>query len=76
MKFKNVVESKRTNATTNSQKLTGWTRLAQEFNSISTDSYRTPNHLKTCWENIKKAKEKEVSNRKREIFMTGKFPLF
>ncbi|KAJ8706251.1 hypothetical protein PYW08_002060 [Mythimna loreyi] len=71
MKYKDIVENKRTDATSNVQKAAGWTRLAQEFNSMSSNRNRTPNSLKTCWENIKRNTKKQVSDRKKQIFKTG-----
>ncbi|KAJ8726085.1 hypothetical protein PYW07_000783 [Mythimna separata] len=69
MKYKDIVENKRTDATSNVQKAAGWKRLTKEFNRLSSNINRTPRNIKICWENIKRATKKQVS--KKETFITG-----
>ncbi|XP_063832046.1 uncharacterized protein LOC135081226 [Ostrinia nubilalis] len=71
LKYQDLVENKRTDATTNSSKLKGWIRLTDEFNTISTFCHRTHVVLKCCWENIKRQSKKDQADRKKKIFMTG-----
>ncbi|XP_045449352.1 uncharacterized protein LOC123657907 [Melitaea cinxia] len=71
LKYQNVVENKRTDATTNSTKLQGWIRLAEEFNTISSFCHRTHTVLKCCWENIKRQTKKDRADKKKKLFMTG-----
>lgn len=73
LKYKDLVENKRTDATTNSAKLQGWIRLAEEFNTISTFCHRTHAVLKCCWENIKRQTKKDRADRKKTLFMTGMY---
>ncbi|KAL4710630.1 hypothetical protein ACJJTC_003266 [Scirpophaga incertulas] len=71
LKYRDDVENKKTDATTNSQKCNAWIRLAKEFNSISTFFYRSHQSLKTCWDNIKRQSKKDKASLKKEIFKTG-----
>ncbi|RVE41428.1 hypothetical protein evm_013922 [Chilo suppressalis] len=71
LKYRDIVENKRTDATTNSVKIKGWIRLTEEFNTISTYCHRTHTVLKCCWENIKRQSKKDRAARKKSLFMTG-----
>ncbi|KAI8422019.1 hypothetical protein MSG28_009922 [Choristoneura fumiferana] len=71
IKYRTVIENKKSDATTNAEKVNGWKLLSDEFNAISTYCKRAPESLKTCWENIKRQTKKESASRKREMFKTG-----
>lgn len=72
LKYRESIENKCTDATSNSAKMKGWIRLAEEFNTISTYCHRKHPELKRCWENIKRQTKKDCAARKKNIFMTGR----
>ncbi|KAL0809126.1 hypothetical protein ABMA28_012750 [Loxostege sticticalis] len=71
LKYRESIENRCTDATSNSAKMKGWIRLAEEFNTISTYCHRKHPELKRCWENIKRQTKKDCAARKKNIFMTG-----
>lgn len=72
IKYRDLIENKKSDATTNADKARGWKRLSEDFNALSTHCKRSPESLKTCWENIKRQTKKQSASRKRELFKTGK----
>lgn len=71
-KYKNIVECKKTDATTWREKECAWKKIESEFNSQSPAGIcRTVDNLKKYFENQKKATRKVVANEKRSFFRTG-----
>lgn len=74
-KYKIIIENKKTDAVTNSEKEKAWGKIAEEFNSVSPgNAYRDQNSLKKMFLNMKTAIRKEVADEKIELFKTGGGP--
>lgn len=75
LKHKNVIENKKTNSTTNSEKNEAWSEIAQEFNATSTDfNNRTVEQLKRCYENRRQSLRKQKAEVRQECLKTGGGP--
>lgn len=70
-KHKDVLESKRNDFRTISQKNSLWETLSQEFNSQSGVTKRDAKQLKKCWENLKMRAKKVLAKEKRAAKLTG-----
>ncbi|KAK4885155.1 hypothetical protein RN001_001426 [Aquatica leii] len=70
-KYKDILENKKTDCVSVSQKKKTWIQLAVEYNSLAENSSRTPQQLKKCWENLKNKRKMELSLEKRERLTTG-----
>ncbi|CAG4965236.1 unnamed protein product [Parnassius apollo] len=70
LKYKDVVENKKTDAVTIAHKNEGWKVLTEEFNSLSSFNVRNTDQLRTCWDNLKRTTRKDKAATK-EIFLTG-----
>ncbi|CAH1117627.1 unnamed protein product [Phaedon cochleariae] len=72
LRFKHVVESKKTDAVTWRDKNSTWTKIATLFNSQSpTGTYRDVTSLRKVYENVKKTVRKTVSDEKVSFKKTG-----
>ncbi|CAG4967965.1 unnamed protein product [Parnassius apollo] len=71
LKYKDVVENKKTDAVTIAHKNEGWKVLTEEFNSLSSFNVRNTDQLRTCWDNLKRTTRKDKAATKKEIFLTG-----
>ncbi|KAJ8948080.1 hypothetical protein NQ318_008431 [Aromia moschata] len=70
--LKHIIENKKTDAVTNSEKEKAWNKIANEFNAISpSGTFRDGQSLKKTYLNIKMAVRKEVADEKIETFKTG-----
>ena len=68
--YKNVIECKKTDATSWKDKDTAWENIADIFNSI-TESFRSKKTLRSKYDDLKKSVRKKVSHNKMEQFKTG-----
>ncbi|XP_025267833.1 myb/SANT-like DNA-binding domain-containing protein 4 [Camponotus floridanus] len=69
--FKNIIECKRTDATTWREKDAAWEKVAAEFNSNSGEIFRTKKTLKAKYEDLKKSIKKKLAHNRMEKFKTG-----
>lgn len=69
-KYSSVVESKKTNAVTWSQKRDMWDKIASEFQK-QCETYRTVSNLKAKYENLKKKTKQTMASARKEIYLTG-----
>ncbi|CAH0716161.1 unnamed protein product, partial [Brenthis ino] len=51
-----------------------WARLTEEFNSVETNSKRTEQQLKKCWDNLKTRRKGVLALQKKERMRTGGGP--
>lgn len=72
LKYKAIVENKKTDAVSNEQKMLGWKKIAEEFNATSPNLQpRTVESIKKFYDNKKKEVRKEVAEEKKELLLTG-----
>ncbi|KAF5280159.1 hypothetical protein FQR65_LT15051 [Abscondita terminalis] len=69
-----IIESKKTDAVSVSEKKRGWIAIAQEFNAIGEHFNRTPEQLRKTWENMKSRRRKELAAEKINRMATGGGP--
>lgn len=67
-KYKEVIENKKTDALTNSEKAAAWLSLTLDFNTISTVYKRTENNLKNLWDTLKKKCKKGTQQPENRYF--------
>ncbi|XP_071056108.1 myb/SANT-like DNA-binding domain-containing protein 3 [Onthophagus taurus] len=73
-KYQKVLETKRTDTTTNKNKGTVWDKLTNEFNDRSGAVYRNSKILKNKSENIKRRTKEKFSKEKAVRYRTGGGP--
>lgn len=70
-KYKDIVENKKTDSVTATQKNEAWEEISEEFNNTGIYVFRSKEILKRMYENKKKELRKTVAAEKRENFKTG-----
>ncbi|CAH1105737.1 unnamed protein product [Psylliodes chrysocephalus] len=71
-KYKDIIENKKTDASSTSDKLKAWARNSLEFNSVSPNFVSRPIlSLKKFYENKKKEVRKQVAEERKEVLLTG-----
>lgn len=71
-KYKNIIESKKTDKVSWKDKNDTWERIGNEFNSIApSGTYGTTDSLKKFYENLKKETRKNAAQEKMEQFKIG-----
>ena len=70
VKYKHVIENKKTDAMTVQQKEEGWRKLTDEFNASSSVK-RSYTQIKQAYSNYKKKAKKDAASDKVEIYKTG-----
>ncbi|KAI4468172.1 apontic [Holotrichia oblita] len=70
-KYKNIIENKKTDATTWKEKENTWKKITSEFNSQCCGNYRSTESLKKYYENQKKMLRKNVVENKKKMQQTG-----
>ncbi|KAK4872750.1 hypothetical protein RN001_014779 [Aquatica leii] len=74
-KYALILEDKKTDRASTSEKLKAWQVVEEEFNASSTSTtYRDATCLKKCYENRKKELRKSIAQERREILLTGGGP--
>lgn len=63
-KWSAVVECKKTNSLSKTQKIAGWKKIEEDFNSDNAATFRSWAVLKKKWENLKKNCKKKYSDMK------------
>lgn len=72
LKYKDVLENKKTNAVANNDKNEAWVKITREYNATSSDlNGRSTDQLKRCYENKKQATRKKKSQMRQEALKTG-----
>lgn len=71
MKYKDVLESKKTDALSINKKKATWCKLSAEYNSIHGVRPRDVKQIRKCWENLKCKWKKERGQQVRDVFATG-----
>ena len=64
VKYKEVIENKRTDLVTSKSREKAWKEIECDFNSRNTEHFRDWKSLKLCYENIKKKTKKSLANEK------------
>ncbi|KAF5302058.1 hypothetical protein FQR65_LT19133 [Abscondita terminalis] len=73
--FKSVVENKKTDTVTWTDKEIAWSSITKQFNAISPgNTFRSKEPLKKLYENKKKEARRSAANEKREVLKTGGGP--
>jgi len=71
-KYKNIIESKKSNVVTWKDKEKAWLKIECEFNSKNNDNtFRSAKHLKEKYNNLKKNTKKKFAIEKMNISKTG-----
>ncbi|KAK4887429.1 hypothetical protein RN001_003700 [Aquatica leii] len=70
-RFINIIENKKTDAVSVSDRKKVWQTIAKEFNAIGEHCNRTPDQLRKCWENMKSRRKKELAAEKMNRMATG-----
>ncbi|CAH2000698.1 unnamed protein product [Acanthoscelides obtectus] len=70
LRYKNIVECKRTDAVTWKQKAAAWEKIAELYNSATTES-RTADQLRCKFDNLKKEVRKYEAHRRQNLLRTG-----
>lgn len=74
-RYKDIVENKKTNATTTEEKNKAWIKIASEFNAQSPNYIkRSEESLKAYYKNQKELLKKKVGNERKNIYLTGGGP--
>ncbi|KAJ8913083.1 hypothetical protein NQ315_006584 [Exocentrus adspersus] len=72
MKYKNVVENKKTDQVSVGEKVAAWQKITAEFNAVAPNlCTRSTESLKKFYDNKKKEVRKRVAEEKKEIYATG-----
>ena len=67
-----ILENKKTDATTNSEKTDAWKKITQRFNSTSPSMIpRTIDSLRKYYEHMKENLRKRTADQKKELYKTG-----
>ena len=72
-RYKDIIECKRTDTQTRSEKAEAWNVLCATFNAQSSVYFRSVENLKSLWDNLKKGARKTASHELTEINKTGMF---
>ncbi|XP_054930764.2 uncharacterized protein [Dermacentor andersoni] len=67
----NVLENKRTDAVSLSEKKKKWQQIEEQFNSKNGVHPRTENQLRKCWDNLKEKWRRAKATDTKELFRTG-----
>ncbi|KAI4460658.1 hypothetical protein MML48_5g00010615 [Holotrichia oblita] len=71
-KYKDIVENKKTDNVSNSEKITAWQNIAKEFNSQSPNFVtRSVDSLKKYYDNLKKGMRKRAASERSKMYKTG-----
>ena len=68
--FKNIIETKRTDALSAKTKKETWNKITATYNSNVTKP-RTADQLQQLWRNLKKKAKEQNAIRRKELFKTG-----
>lgn len=60
--YRNIIENKKTDSSTNLKKVAAWDEITKKFNSVNNRYIRTSEQLKNCYENIKKRAKKNLAD--------------
>lgn len=71
IKYKHIIENKKTDAVTAKDKGKCWDEITRKFNSESS-TYRDSITLKNCWDNMKKRTRKFYAEERSKLYKTGK----
>ncbi|XP_071575561.1 uncharacterized protein [Temnothorax nylanderi] len=70
--YRNIIENKETNATSNKEKDEAWADITKNFNMDKlTYLQRTEKKLRNCWDNMKRDTRKYCAMFRRETYKTG-----
>lgn len=73
LKYKNIIENKRTDGITSKDKEKCWKKIESIYNSTSSSAeFRSSEVLKSCWENLKKKTRKFFAEKRIQLYKTGK----
>lgn len=64
LRYKGIIENKKTDGVTNKQKAIAWENIAKEYNSCNINMPRCSKQLKNLYENVKRKLKKQISNEK------------
>ena len=70
-RFKNVIECKKTDALSTTQKCTTWKSLTSDFNAASPEGARSVAQLQALWKNQKAKYKQSKAKERRERNQTG-----
>lgn len=74
-KYKNIIENKKTDAVTVSEKNEVWFKITKEFNSICANNvFRPTESIKKYYENLKEDLRKRAGEERKSIYKTGGGP--
>ncbi|KAK9731978.1 Myb/SANT-like DNA-binding domain [Popillia japonica] len=71
IKYKNIIENKRTDGISNKQKNFAWDNIAKEYNALGINVIRTSKQLRTFYDNLKKRLKRQCADEKVELYKTG-----
>ena len=71
VKFKSVIENKKTDAVTNRDKEAAWIEIENMFNAISGTAARNKKALKLKYEGLKKSTKKKMALNRQQLYKTG-----
>ncbi|XP_071576779.1 uncharacterized protein [Temnothorax nylanderi] len=75
LKYKNIIENKRTDGITSKDKEKCWKIIENNYNSTSSSTeFRSAEVLKSCWENLKKKTRKFFADERIKLYKTGGGP--
>ncbi|CAH1976656.1 unnamed protein product [Acanthoscelides obtectus] len=75
LKYKDILENKRTNSATNTAKHEAWGKVSAEFNATSADfNHRSVEQLKRLYENKRMLARKKKADARRDVLKTGGGP--
>ncbi|XP_077266405.1 uncharacterized protein LOC143899751 isoform X1 [Temnothorax americanus] len=75
LKYKNIIENKRTDGVTSKDKEKCWKVIENNYNSTSSSTeFRSAEVLKSCWENLKKKTRKFFADERIQLYKTGGGP--
>lgn len=70
-KYKDIIECKKTDASTWKMKEESWTKITSEFNSLTNGPPRVSKGIKMKYETFKKELRKKISKHKEQLYRTG-----
>ncbi|KAI4466137.1 hypothetical protein MML48_3g00005953 [Holotrichia oblita] len=71
IKYRNIIENKRTDGISNKQKNIAWENIAKEYNALGINVIRTSKQLRTFYDNLKKKLKRRCADEKVELYKTG-----
>lgn len=71
LKYKTIVENKKTDSVMWKEKEVAWTKITEEFNALSITCPRSTKCLKTKFECMKKEVRKKKALQQQELYKTG-----